>query len=71
MTAYRGAFANIIYNFRFYRFENNTVHVTGPRDMYARFQSAIADNPQEEALAFFRQLRECYGREVEFRIICS
>ena len=71
LTAYRGAFANIIYNFRFYRFENNTVHVTGPRDMYARFQSAIADNPKEEAFAFFRQLRECYGREVEFRIICS
>lgn len=71
LTAYRGAFANIIYNFRFYRFENNTVHVTGPRDMYARFQSAIADNPKEEAITFFRQLRECYGREVEFRIICS
>lgn len=71
LTAYRGAFANIIYNFRFYRFENNTVHVTGPRDMYARFQSAIADNPKEEAFAFFRQLRECYGREVEFRIICN
>lgn len=71
LKAYRGAFANIIYNFRFYRFENNTVHVTGPRDMYARFQSAIADNPKEEAFAFFRQLRECYGREVEFRIICS
>ena len=71
LTAYRGAFANIIYNFRFYRFENNTVHVTGPRDMYARFQSATADNPKEEAITFFRQLRECYGREVEFRIICS
>lgn len=69
LKAYRGAFATIIYNFRFYRFENNTVHVTGPRDMYARFQSAIADTPKEEAITFFRQLRECYGREVQFRII--
>ena len=68
LKAYRGAFANIIYNFRFYRFENNTVHVTGPRDMYVRFQSAFADNTKE-ALTFFRQLRECYGREVQFRII--
>lgn len=68
LTVYRGAFANIIYNFRFYRFENNTVHVTGPRDMYVRFQSAFADNTKE-ALTFFRQLRECYGREVQFRII--
>ena len=68
LTAYRGAFANIIYNFRFYRFENNTVHVTGPRDMYVRFQSAFADNTKE-ALTFFRQLSECYGREVQFRII--
>ena len=68
LTAYRGAFANIIYNFRFYRFENNTVHVTGPRDMYVRFQSAFADNTKE-ALTFFRQLSECYGLEVQFRII--
>ena len=68
LTAYRGAFANIIYNFRFYRFENNIVHVTGPRDMYVRFQSAFADNTKE-ALTFFRQLSECYGREVQFRII--
>ena len=68
LKAYRGAFANIIYNFRFYSFENNTVHVTGPRDMYVRFQSAFADNTKE-ALTFFRQLRECYGREVQFRII--
>ena len=68
LTAYRGAFANIIYNFRFYRFENDTVHVTGPRDMYVRFQSAFADNTKE-ALTFFRQLSECYGREVQFRII--
>lgn len=68
LKAYRGAFANIIYNFRFYRFENNTVHVTGPRDMYVRFQSAFADNTKE-ALTFFRQLCECYGREVQFRII--
>lgn len=70
LTAYRGAFANIIYNFRFYRFENNTVHVTGPRDMYVRFQSAFADNTKE-ALTFFRHLRECYGREVQFRIILN
>lgn len=70
LKAYRGAFANIIYNFRFYRFENNTVHVTGPRDMYVRFQSAFADNTKE-ALTFFRQLRECYGREVQFRIILN
>ena len=68
LTVYRGAFANIIYNFRFYSFENNTVHVTGPRDMYVRFQSAFADNTKE-ALTFFRQLSECYGREVQFRII--
>ena len=68
LTVYRGAFANIIYNFRFYSFENNTVHVTGPRDMYVRFQSSFADNTKE-ALTFFRQLRECYGREVQFRII--
>ena len=71
LKAYRGAFANNIYNFRFYRFENDTVHVTGPRDMYVSFQGAIADNPKEETLAFFRQLRECYGREVKFRIICN
>lgn len=68
LKAYRGAFSNIIYNFRFYRFENNTVHVTGPRDMYVRFQSAFTDNTKE-ALTFFRQLSECYGREVQFRII--
>ena len=68
LTAYRGAFANIIYNFRFYSFVNNTVHVTGPRDMFVRFQSAFADNTKE-SLTFFRQLRECYGREVQFRII--
>lgn len=68
LKAYRGAFATIIYNFRFYRFENNTVHVTGPRDMYVRFQSAFADNTKE-ALTFFRQLCKCYGREVQFRII--
>lgn len=71
LTAYRGAFANNIYNFRFYSFENDTVHVTGPRDMYVRFQGAIADNTKEETLAFFRQLRECYGREVKFRVICN
>lgn len=71
LKAYRGAFANNIYNFRFYSFENDTVHVTGPRDMYVRFQGAIADNPKEETLAFFRQLSECYGREVKFRIICN
>lgn len=71
LKAYRGAFANNIYNFRFYSFENDTVHVTGPRDMYVRFQGAIADNPKEDTLAFFRQLRECYGREVKFRIICN
>ena len=71
LKAYRGAFANNIYNFRFYSFENDTVHVTGPRDMYVSFQGAIADNPKEETLAFFRQLSECYGREVKFRIICN
>lgn len=71
LKAYRGAFANNIYNFRFYSFENDTVHVTGPRDMYVRFQGAISDNPKEETLAFFRQLREFYGREVKFRIICN
>ena len=71
LKAYRGAFANNIYNFRFYSFENDTVHVTGPRDMYVSFQGAISDNPKEETLAFFRQLRECYGREVKFRIICN
>lgn len=69
--AYRGAFSNNICDFRFYSFENDTVHVTGPRDMYVSFQGAIADNPKEETLAFFRQLRECYGREVKFRIICN
>lgn len=71
LKAYRGAYANNIYNFRFYSFENDTVHVTGPRDMYVSFQGAIADNPKEETLAFFRQLSECYGREVKFRIICN
>lgn len=71
LKAYRGAFANNIYNFRFYSFENDTVHVTGPRDMYVSFQGAIAGNPKEETLAFFRQLSECYGREVKFRIICN